>query len=135
MSIWCLTTFRNSKNQVHIGLRDRCMLLLSTTTAFWGDSSCQVLWSDLLSWRIPMMDISMDSHLTICTFISPLFNLFTIMCVTYTHDGKENSLYLQTKPRQILVVVLMNMVSFDIVIQSSVALADWVSIFSAISMC
>jgi hypothetical protein len=67
MSVWCMSTaFRSSKVQVHTGIRDRTMLLLSTTTAFRGDSSRRVLWSDLLGRKIPMMNISFDSELMVC---------------------------------------------------------------------
>jgi hypothetical protein len=64
-SIWCLTDFSGPRH-TFIGIRDRAMLLLSSTLAFRGDSARNVLWSDLFSTDIPMDDISLSAHVKVC---------------------------------------------------------------------
>jgi len=63
LAIWCLQSFSGSKAQVHIGIRDRALLLLSTSIAFRGDSCRGVLLSDLLLRTIPMMNVGFNSEL------------------------------------------------------------------------
>ncbi|KAL6300578.1 hypothetical protein BKA93DRAFT_829023 [Sparassis latifolia] len=55
-SIWCLTDVSGSK-QIWLGLRDCAMLLLSSMTAFRGESSRILEWSDLFMSSIPMDDV------------------------------------------------------------------------------
>ena len=45
--MWCLTNYTAGPRQVFIGIHDHAMLLLSTASAFCGDSSWMLLWSDL----------------------------------------------------------------------------------------
>ncbi|KAK7027698.1 hypothetical protein R3P38DRAFT_3190769 [Favolaschia claudopus] len=54
---WCLTNFSGS-NRIYLGLRDRAMLLLGAGTAFRGDSTRILLWSDLFKTSIPLGDDS-----------------------------------------------------------------------------
>ena len=64
-SAWCLTEFTGTK-QVFVGIRDRAMLLLSSTTAFRGES-CRILeWSDLFLSSIPMDDIQPGYKVPVC---------------------------------------------------------------------
>lgn len=65
MSVWTLRTFGPSKTQVHIGIRDRAMLLLSTTVAFRGNSSRLTLLSDLFFRSIPMGNIGPNVELQV----------------------------------------------------------------------
>ncbi|GBE87700.1 hypothetical protein SCP_1103770 [Sparassis crispa] len=55
-SRWCLTDFLGVQ-YVFVGIRDRAMLLLSATTAFCGNSSRILQWSDLFMSSIPMEDV------------------------------------------------------------------------------
>lgn len=57
-SVWCLTDFSGPR-QVFIGLRDHAMLLLSLTTAFRGESSRNLLLSDLFMMQVPMNEIGL----------------------------------------------------------------------------
>ncbi|KAF9471271.1 hypothetical protein BDN70DRAFT_901472 [Pholiota conissans] len=63
MSVWTLQSFGPSKLQVHVGLRDCAMLLLSTMVAFRGNSSRLALFSDLFFQSIPMGNIGLDVNL------------------------------------------------------------------------
>jgi len=54
-SLFCLTDFSRPK-EIFVGLRDRAMLLLSTTTAFRGASCHAVELSDLFPAIIPSPD-------------------------------------------------------------------------------
>jgi hypothetical protein len=54
-SLFCLTDFSGPK-EVFVGLRDRAMLLLSTTTAFRGASCRAVELSDLFPSSLPSVD-------------------------------------------------------------------------------
>ncbi|GBE83165.1 hypothetical protein SCP_0502120 [Sparassis crispa] len=55
-SIWCLMDVSGVKS-IWIGLRDRAMLLLSSTMAFRGESSCILKWLDLFLSSIPIDDV------------------------------------------------------------------------------
>ena len=79
LAIWCLQSFSGSKAQVHIGIRDRALLLLSTSIAFRGDSCRGVLLSDLLLRTIPMMNVGFNSEL-LASFLPCTSNLF-LMCM------------------------------------------------------
>ena len=54
MSNWALKAFSPSRLQVHLGLRDRALILLPTSIAFHGDSTCHLLWSDIFMQFLPM---------------------------------------------------------------------------------
>ena len=56
-SMWCLKD-RKTAASLLLGVRDRCMLLLSTSTAFRGDSSRSLLFSDLSMRDVPMPELS-----------------------------------------------------------------------------
>ena len=69
MSIWTLRAFGPARSHTHTGLRDRAMLLLSTTIAFRGNSSRLVLLSDLFFREIPMGTIGEGVKLQVGPFI------------------------------------------------------------------
>lgn len=73
MSTWALQAFGPSKAQVHIGLRDRAMVLLATNTAFRGDSTRRLLWSDLFKIDMPMNMVGPEAEVPVRLFVSPLF--------------------------------------------------------------
>ncbi|RDB27704.1 hypothetical protein Hypma_003308 [Hypsizygus marmoreus] len=56
-SMWCLQTDRSTDQQVHTGIRDRAMLLLSAASAYRGNNIRRLLLSDLYSRDIPMVEI------------------------------------------------------------------------------
>ena len=66
MSVWALQSFRPQKIQTHTGIRDRAMLLLTTTLAFRGNSSRLALLSDLFFRSVPMGTIGRDVKLQVC---------------------------------------------------------------------
>ncbi|TFY74024.1 hypothetical protein EWM64_g9990 [Hericium alpestre] len=68
-SLWCLSTSRTA-DQVFLHLRDRAMLLVSAGTAFRGDSTRNLEWSDLFITQAPMPDISPDSQLQVLGILS-----------------------------------------------------------------
>jgi len=68
MSVWALEAFGPSKLQVHIGIRDRAMVLLSTNIAFRGDSTRCLLWSDLFTLNLPMEMIGPEVELPVGCF-------------------------------------------------------------------
>ncbi|KAL1664572.1 hypothetical protein GGF50DRAFT_114985 [Schizophyllum commune] len=56
-SMWCLKD-RKTVASLLLGVRDRCMLLLSTNAAFRGDTTRSVLFSDLSMRDVPMPELS-----------------------------------------------------------------------------
>lgn len=72
MSNWTLQAFGPARLHTHTGLRDRAMLLLSTTIAFRGNSTRLLLFSDLFFRNIPMGNIGEGVALQVC-FIPTLF--------------------------------------------------------------
>ncbi|KAF5367837.1 hypothetical protein D9615_010577 [Tricholomella constricta] len=60
-SIWCLKNFSGPR-QTFVGVRDRAMLLVSSSIAFRGDSSRDLLWSDLFFVDVPMNDIHLGAE-------------------------------------------------------------------------
>lgn len=75
-STLCLQSSGSSKSQVHLGARDRAMLLISTCTAYRGNNTRGLLVSDLAVRDVPMVDIGSDvkvmvsvSHLGYLTYI------------------------------------------------------------------
>lgn len=66
MSVWALQASGSSNLQTQIGLRDRAMLLLSTTLGFRGNSSRMVQLSDLFFRDVAMMNIGTDVTLQVC---------------------------------------------------------------------
>lgn len=66
--MWCLTDF-SGPNQVYIGLRDRAMLLTSSSVAFRGDNSRQLLMSDLFSCDIPINAKELGTKLRVGFFL------------------------------------------------------------------
>jgi hypothetical protein len=65
MSTWALESFGRSKAQVHIGICDCAMVLLTTNTAFRGDSTRRLLWSDLFKLDLPMVTIGPEAELPV----------------------------------------------------------------------
>ncbi|GLB45440.1 hypothetical protein LshimejAT787_2201030 [Lyophyllum shimeji] len=61
---WCLTRFSGSKH-TFLGLRDRSQMLVGSATAFRGESSRQLLWSDLFMKMVPMPDLGLDVHVPV----------------------------------------------------------------------
>ncbi|KAI5899021.1 uncharacterized protein SCHCODRAFT_02462607, partial [Schizophyllum commune H4-8] len=55
-SMWCLKGQKTVKALL-LGVRDRCMLLLSTSTAFRGDSTRSLLFSDVSMRDVPMPEL------------------------------------------------------------------------------
>jgi hypothetical protein len=79
-SVWCLTDFSGPRH-TFIGIRDRAMLLMSSTLAFRGDSARNVLWSDLFSNDVPMDDIDLGAHVKVSpTFFILLPKLIVLCC-------------------------------------------------------
>jgi Centromere DNA-binding protein complex CBF3 subunit, domain 2 len=54
--------------QTFVGIRDRAMLLMSSTFAFRGDSARNIQWSDLFSTNVPMDDISLGAQVVVSPF-------------------------------------------------------------------
>jgi hypothetical protein len=52
-SLWALTDF-SGPQYIFVGLRDRAMLLFSATTAFQGENSRMLQWSDLFRAAVPL---------------------------------------------------------------------------------
>jgi hypothetical protein len=57
-SLYCLKPSSTGPQTVFIFLHDRACLLLSSQTAFRGDSAWSLLWSDLFLAKLPMNDIA-----------------------------------------------------------------------------
>jgi hypothetical protein len=55
-SLWCLTSSASSRERLFIALRDRAMILLSSQTAFRGESARMLLWSDLFQTAVTFDD-------------------------------------------------------------------------------
>ncbi len=47
-------------NQLHTSIRDRAMLLLTTSMAFRGDNVREITWSDILVRQVPLVDVGLD---------------------------------------------------------------------------
>lgn len=65
---WFLQSSRGTKLQVHTGVRDRCMLLISTTSAFRGNNIRSLLLSDLAVRDVPMLDLGLDAKVMVCGY-------------------------------------------------------------------
>lgn len=57
-SLYCLKPTSTGLQTVFISIRDRACLLLSSQTAFRGDSARSLLWSDLFLTQLPIHDIA-----------------------------------------------------------------------------
>lgn len=117
MSLWALRSFGPSPAQIHMGLRDRAMLLLSTNIAFRGDSTRQVLWSDLFCKLQPMPTISEDAELDVSKQIlkTPCRDLNELF---------RHSLLSPIKQKQIQLAASTNTHYFDIVMSNFAATVD-----------
>ncbi|KAF9498755.1 hypothetical protein BDN71DRAFT_358114 [Pleurotus eryngii] len=60
----------NTKTQIHTGTRDRTMLLVSTTTAYRGDNTRKIAWSDLKVKDVSLLDIGPDVKAKALVFLS-----------------------------------------------------------------
>lgn len=125
MSIWTLRAFGPARSHVHTGLRDRAMLLLSTTVAFRGNSSRLLLFSDLFFRSIAMGNIGEGVKLQVCLNLS--MKLFD---VKFKHRHWE---FWPISQKQMSLVVLMSMGYFAIACLSFADLGDLDFICSAIS--
>ena len=64
-SKYCLIAFPGSRG-IYLGACDHAMLLLSTSTAFHGESARILQWSDLFMSEIPMDDVSDGFRVPVC---------------------------------------------------------------------
>lgn len=64
---WCLTDFKGPSN-IYIGLRDRGMLLTSCSVAFRGDSTRNLLLSDLFMTDVIMNAKGLGETVQVCFF-------------------------------------------------------------------
>ena len=72
MSRYTLEAFGPAPHSTHLGLRDRALLLIPTNTAFRGDSTRRVLWSDFFWKSIPVPLIGEDTALDVSSDILPI---------------------------------------------------------------
>jgi hypothetical protein len=70
MSVWGLQASGSSDLKTQVRLRDRAMLLLSTTLGFRGNSSRMVQLSDLFFRDVPMINIGEDVKLQVRPHLS-----------------------------------------------------------------
>lgn len=77
ISNYTLQAFGPALHNTHLGLRDRALFLIPTNTAFRGDSTRRVLWSDFFSKSIPMPLIHEDAELDVSYSMSTHCLLFT----------------------------------------------------------
>lgn len=94
--MWCLKSSRSTRPQVHIGTRDRAMLLISATTAYRGDNTRRLLLSDITIRDVPMVDIGLDAKAMVSTlfvsFISCSMLIFRVQALILVSDqGKTNT--------------------------------------------
>lgn len=68
-SSWLLHSSHVTKLQIYTALRDRCMLLISSASAFHGNNICSLLLSDLAVCDVPMFDIGLGAKVMVCTII------------------------------------------------------------------
>ncbi|KAF5381020.1 hypothetical protein D9615_004052 [Tricholomella constricta] len=69
-SVSLLQSSHKTIHQVHLSLRDRAMLLVSTSTAYRGDNLRRLLLSDLGFRFVPMVDVSLDTRVMAAIFRS-----------------------------------------------------------------
>ncbi|KAF5385999.1 hypothetical protein D9615_002501 [Tricholomella constricta] len=69
-SMWLLRSSRKTVNQIHLALRDRAMLLISTSTAYRGDNLRRLQLSDISFRNIPMVDVGLDVQVMATIFRS-----------------------------------------------------------------
>ena len=79
-SMWCLTNYTAGPRQVFIGIRDRAMLLLSTASAFRGDSSRMLLWSDLFKSSVHLGDVELDAEVPVSTLFFFFLPIYQVIC-------------------------------------------------------
>ncbi len=72
--------------QMYAGLRDRAMILLSSSIAFRGDSARSLLWSDLELRNIPMINIGLDAKVPASNLV--ILSTFLLVLMSYlSHLG------------------------------------------------
>ena len=59
-SLWCLQSPSGGAQNMFILIRDRASILLSSQTAFRGDSARSLLWSDLFLSKVKLYNIFVD---------------------------------------------------------------------------
>lgn len=80
-SNWCLTNYSGQRH-VFIGIRDRAQLLMSTVTAFRGESSRILLWSDLFITKIPIHEIKLGFEVNVGSFSSFFFKFINCLFIS-----------------------------------------------------
>ena len=65
-AMWFMRSTGNTKTKIHTGVRDRAMLLISTTIAYRGDSTRRVTWSDLKVQDVPLIDVGTGAKQKVC---------------------------------------------------------------------
>lgn len=59
---------RRTAKEIYMSMRDRAMLLFSSSMAFRGDSTRSILLSDLGYQEVPMLDMGLDSSLPVSNY-------------------------------------------------------------------
>lgn len=65
MSLWCLKTNNRARHHARTYIRDRAIFLLSTATAFRGDSARETLLSDLFLLDVPISEQGPHATVTV----------------------------------------------------------------------
>jgi hypothetical protein len=76
-SLWCLQAPSTGPQAIFVNIRDRAAILLSSQTAFRGDSARSLLWSDLFLSRVKLHDVlANDGYVPVSffTFFKFLFS-------------------------------------------------------------
>lgn len=133
MSIWTLRAFGPARSHTHTGLRDRAMLLLSTTIAFRGNSSRLVLLSDLFFREIPMGTIGEGVKLQVGA-LSMMMTTSTVLILVYDINRHWESWPISRK--QMLLAVSTSMAYFATVFLNSARLGalDFISLAISTSL-
>ncbi|KAF8057163.1 hypothetical protein FPV67DRAFT_576935 [Lyophyllum atratum] len=66
----CFDSQHKTKSQTHLAMRDRCMLLISTSTAFRGDNIRRLLLSDVFSRDVAMVEMGPSTKLMAMVLMS-----------------------------------------------------------------
>lgn len=59
--MWFMRSAGATRTQIHTGIRDRTMLLTTTTTAYRGDNTRKLTWSDLKVKDVLLRDVGPDA--------------------------------------------------------------------------
>jgi len=61
----------NSPTKIALEIRDRTMLLISSSMALWGDNVWPLLLSDLLSKDVPFVNVGLDFKVKVWSHLNP----------------------------------------------------------------